>query len=804
WSHVHYHRCSQRSDLKGFRKLVATLEGPSGAQAFDRALDVAAGERPIKIKEFLDTHYLLDDIIGASRAILVPTDGLGQEVVEKYQPTIPVITVEMGVTDPELDAPAVEKEILRIEAGHDPNAFIVGVFGSVFPIKRLRQIYHAFRDVLHIAPSARLLIVGDGPAEYVAELDQLAHDLQIAAAVRRMGHVPVMDAADRKRFHQLLQMCDVVVNLRWPSHKQMSGTLARAIATGKPILITDLPEWSHLPEAFCTRIPIGDAEVPALTNALCAFALDRSLVERHSTAARCYFEQQGALPLMAGRYAQIIDDLARTKPPVIHKTDTAWRTRVNRALVPEDLRAVSMSRLWKALGLPRGNMTDDGGFLPPRVRLVDVVQAIAWDLLEVDGSQPNGDDQVLILGAAAHALPFALTKQGLTVTAASDYLDSDRRYARMLVTPERWTTGDFHPQALRVVPGDLHSIALSDGQLSAIVSLQPLHLLADPDEISELFGVFHRVLRPGGLVIIPAHIALAVAPGQEAAAHQLGLVSGVHLEELSAQYDFVAVQPTSPAPKAPRLLVTPQMKLGQAHLGDLTEAVETPVAITQGIVHSLAVWAYRRGDGPARPGAGTAGRLRARKHRAAAAKADRLLHPTQEITAYRHSQYEALSMDNLNNASLLARLTRFNRLRMLGWDHPLLNRLPAFIGMIVRGIVRLVYLGDTLQAEAEVFDELARVSASSDHNLRRSLERLEESTAAVEAVLREAGQRTQPGGDAGGLTLRLATLSDQVAQLNSERVANREVIERLQARLDALADEVTALNDQPRSAGAPS
>ena len=85
----------------------------------------------------------------------------------------------------------------------------------------------------------------------------------------------------------------------------MSATLMRAIATGRPVVINDLPEWRFFPDGVVHRVPV-DAEVPALTEALVALAGDPGLRSGMSAEARAFYEREGSIGRMAERYLEVV------------------------------------------------------------------------------------------------------------------------------------------------------------------------------------------------------------------------------------------------------------------------------------------------------------------------------------------------------------------------------------------------------------------------------------------------------------------------------------------------------------------
>ena len=59
---------------------------------------------------------------------------------------------------------------------------------------------------------------------------------------------------------------DRIVNLRYPSAGETSGTLIRAFEMGKPVAVSDYAQFAEFPDDCVVKIPLGDGEVDALAD----------------------------------------------------------------------------------------------------------------------------------------------------------------------------------------------------------------------------------------------------------------------------------------------------------------------------------------------------------------------------------------------------------------------------------------------------------------------------------------------------------------------------------------------------------
>ena len=73
---------------------------------------------------------------------------------------------------------------------------------------------------------------------------------------------------DESRLWGLMKACDVHVNLRWPTMGETSGTAIRALALGKPLVVSDVGWFAELPNDVALKVPVDDDEVDTLVAAL--------------------------------------------------------------------------------------------------------------------------------------------------------------------------------------------------------------------------------------------------------------------------------------------------------------------------------------------------------------------------------------------------------------------------------------------------------------------------------------------------------------------------------------------------------
>lgn len=123
--------------------------------------------------------------------------------------------------------PPEEQQALRRSLGLG-EAFVLGSFGRLHPLKGQDDLLRAFADVRQQLPQARLLMVGDGPAR--PALQALARQLGIEAQVQFTGW--------RHDVSRMLAVVDVVVH---PTlHEAFPQLMVEAMAQARPLIITEV------------------------------------------------------------------------------------------------------------------------------------------------------------------------------------------------------------------------------------------------------------------------------------------------------------------------------------------------------------------------------------------------------------------------------------------------------------------------------------------------------------------------------------------------------------------------------------
>ena len=186
---------------------------------------------------------------------------------------------------------------LREELGLAQDAPVFGIVARLSPEKMHQTLLEAFAKLLQTIPSARLLIIGDGPIR--SELESSAETLGV------MG--PAVFLGERKDVPRLLKAFDVFVLAS--RLEGLSLTLLEAAATGLPIVATDVGGNSEVVVDGKTGriVPSGDAA--ALADAMAEVAADLRRAREMGRAGRQRIEDYYSLTAMVRQYETVYDEL---------------------------------------------------------------------------------------------------------------------------------------------------------------------------------------------------------------------------------------------------------------------------------------------------------------------------------------------------------------------------------------------------------------------------------------------------------------------------------------------------------------
>jgi len=213
------------------------------------------------------------------------------------------------------------------------GAPLVGCFGHLNMNKRIPALLEAFALLRRTHPRARLLLVGEATERF--DLDRRLERLGIGGYALIREH-----RVTEERFESLMAACDVLVNLRSPTMGETSGSVIRALALGKPVLVSDVGWFSELPDGVALRIPVDEYEVPTVAAAL---ELATSHAEELGANARAYIAAEHDLDRCADAYTAALEEAA-AETSSRTRCSSGWRRRLPASALDDPAELVRLAR----------------------------------------------------------------------------------------------------------------------------------------------------------------------------------------------------------------------------------------------------------------------------------------------------------------------------------------------------------------------------------------------------------------------------------------------------------------------------
>jgi sugar transferase (PEP-CTERM/EpsH1 system associated) len=194
------------------------------------------------------------------------------------------------------------------------DKIVIGTVGRMEAVKDQITLVHAFVRLVQEHPrgrdSLRLIMIGDGallePARSILEVAGLA---QIAWLPGEREDVP-----------DLLRAMDVFV---LPSLAEgISNTILEAMASGLPVVATDVGGNSELVDQDTTGLLVPRGDPAALADAIRVYIDDPDLRRLHGATARKRSEDEFSLDTMVQRYQDIYDELLNSSVELIPVNDS--------------------------------------------------------------------------------------------------------------------------------------------------------------------------------------------------------------------------------------------------------------------------------------------------------------------------------------------------------------------------------------------------------------------------------------------------------------------------------------------------
>ena len=230
---------------------------------------------------------------------------------------IPVKVIPHHLSPRAYELDGINRSECRRSLGIPDDAWVIASFGFVTESKRIPVVLAAFRRLLEQVPDAMYLVVGDDHPK--CSVAPLIEEMGLRDRARVTGYVSEDD------FFRYLKAVDVMVNLRFPTAGETSGTLIRALGAGIPVVVTDFGQFAELPDDVCLKVPAMENEEGELYLRLRALALRPMARARLSRRSAEWIRAECDINHTATRYLNFIERVIESRK------ESEWRARSARA-----------------------------------------------------------------------------------------------------------------------------------------------------------------------------------------------------------------------------------------------------------------------------------------------------------------------------------------------------------------------------------------------------------------------------------------------------------------------------------------
>lgn len=356
----------------------------------------------------------------------------------------------------------------RERLGIEETTPLAGIFGYLKPYKRISESLRAFQRVIRLIPDARLILVGEPHPD--APIEPLIRSLGISAHVRMLGFAEMED------FVGYLSACDIVLNLRFPTVGESSGTLLRALGLGKAVLVSDVGAFQEFPEDVCVKAPVGAGEEDFIFECLNLLMSRPEVTRELGARAQDYVMRECAWPVVAARYVGFLEAVS-----------TGQEYREEAAAQPS--RPPAEQPVPDASTYLRGWTAEDA--LP---YFEDHATRLAKTLAVTPSGGPC--DRVLEMGAYLQITPALQTRLGYGEVRGC-YYGKLGRVDRRAVTSRG---GEVFECLVDHFDAERDRYPYPDGHYATVLCCELIeHLFADP---MHLMSEVNRILKPDGHLVL--------------------------------------------------------------------------------------------------------------------------------------------------------------------------------------------------------------------------------------------------------------------------------------------------------------
>ena len=443
------------------------------------ALAFAERVRRLEVGPDYEGVPMLKRILAASRGVIVHSEAVAKDVRQAGY-TGPLAKIPHGAWLPEPG----DRMGFRTRLGLDETTPLIGVFGFLKPYKRIAESLRAFKRLIRLRPDARMVLVGEAHPDF--PLASLIRGMGLDGHVRMLGFTPIED------FNGYIAACDVILNLRFPTVGESSGTLLRSLGMGRAVIVSDIGSFAEYPDSICLKVPVDSTEEDTIFEYLNLLVSRPELGRQMGARARAWVEQECSWDLCARQYVEFLDavESGRTWVPAVDTTPAPEPPpeTIEPPAPPSPLVEPEYIQTWMAETEESKQYAE--------IHLTRFEKTLA---ITPPGS---ADDRILEMGAYLQITPALKTKLGYGEVRGCYYGPAGEVDHRSVTS----SSGEIFTCDVDLFDAEKDPFPYPDEYFSTVLCCELIeHLPSDP---MHMMAEINRILKPGGhLVVTTPNIA---------------------------------------------------------------------------------------------------------------------------------------------------------------------------------------------------------------------------------------------------------------------------------------------------------
>jgi len=437
------------------------------------AIEYSQRVRRLEVGPDYEGVPMLQRLLGRSKAAIVHSAHV-ERALRDAGFDKPIARIHHGAWIPEAS-----RSDYRQKLGLDEITPLIGVFGYLKPYKRIAESLRAFRRLVRLEPRAKMILVGEPHPEL--PLQSLIDSLDLGANVRVLGYQPIQE------FVGYLAACDIVLNLRFPTVGENSGTLMRALGLGKAVIVSEVGSFCELPTSICLKAPVDSSEEDSLFEYLNLLVARPEFRRELGARAKAWVERECSWPKVARGYADflewLVDPAGRDQPAPAAEVEAAAPPAIESTVTPEERVIVEPEYL-------RSWAPDAGAANYVETHLTRFEKTLAI-------TPPGGScEKILEMGAYLQITPALKSRLGYGEVRGCYYGPSGRTERRSITSND----GELFTCDVDLFDAERDRFPYDDAYFSTVLCCELIeHLTADP---MHLMAEVNRILKTGGHFVL--------------------------------------------------------------------------------------------------------------------------------------------------------------------------------------------------------------------------------------------------------------------------------------------------------------